>query len=172
MYCKHELFLSNLKKAEEIEEEKVASIKDNSSLIECHICMESYSFDFMVPCLGEPTMHFFCKTCFHSNATITNTRPVTSIVCPVPKCNSNFSTHTARNNISKWEALQLQMKQDDIDERVALAGIAQLHCRCGTVAVVRQEDVGNGIVSCMCGKNYCVKCKKDIIYFNYFMLFA
>ena len=38
------------------------------------------------------------------------------------------------------------------------SGVAQLHCPCGIVAVVRKEDVGNGIVSCMCGKCYCVKC--------------
>ena len=158
-YCQHELFVKELQITETNEEQKASLIKDKQALVECCICMERYCFDFIVPCLGDPTMHFFCKSCFHSNATITNTRPVASIVCPVPKCNHMFSTQDARNGISKWDALQLQMKQDEIDARVALAGEAQLHCKCGTVAVVRKEDVGNGIVSCMCGKNYCVKCK-------------
>jgi hypothetical protein len=184
--------------------------------VECCICSDQFCFDFIVPCLGDPTMHFFCKTCFHSNATITNTRPIASIICPVrcarliiahtifcffclsllakafgffshfltsiffffslslsrsltlsltlfpcgqvPKCGSLFATQDARRGVSRWEALQLQIKQDDIDSRVALAGVAQLHCPCGTVAVVRKEDVGNGIVLCMCGKCYCVKC--------------
>ena len=159
MYCQHELFVKELQITETNEERKASLIKDKKALVECCICMERYCFDFIVPCLGDPTMHFFCKSCFHSNATITNTRPVASIVCPVPKCNHMFSTQDARNGISKWDALQLQMKQDEIDARVALAGEAQLHCKCGTVAVVRKEDVGNGIVSCMCGKKYCVKCK-------------
>jgi hypothetical protein len=158
MYCKHDEFLTNLQLAEEEAERTALATKDKRSMVECCICAESYAFDFIVPCLGDPTMHFLCKICFHSNATITNTRPIASIICPVPKCGTLFATQDARNSVSEWEALQLQMKQDDIDSRVALAGVAQLHCPCGTVAVIRKEDVGNGIVNCNCGKSYCVKC--------------
>ena len=42
--------------------------------------------------------------------------------------------------------------------KVALAGVAQLHCECGIVGVVRKEDQGNGIISCQCGRKYCVNC--------------
>ena len=55
--------------------------------------------------------------------------------------------------------VRLQLKQNEIDVRVALAGVAQLHCKCGIIGVVRAEDIGNGIIVCpSCKNSYCVKC--------------
>ena len=43
-------------------------------------------------------------------------------------------------------------------QRVALAAKAVMHCGCGAVAVVCEEDFGNGVVSCPgCGEAYCAK---------------
>ena len=123
MVCEHHVFLSDLKAAAEKAEQISENTKNKSSMIECCICSEPYQGDFVIPCNSESEMHFVCKECFHSYATITNTRPVTSsIKCPVPECGSVFSTLHARENVSKWEALELQMKQDEISVKVALAG--------------------------------------------------
>ncbi len=170
MFCEHFEFLSALQKTadrldKEAEERESSSSSSSSSSsaatvsgFACIVCADEYPISFSIPCNGDE-MHFLCRMCFRSNATITNENPITSVRCPVPKCGALFGTHVARSGVSKWDAFQLQLKNDEVDQRVAMAAVAQLHCPCGTVAVVDKEDAGNGIVMCPgCAKSYCIKC--------------
>jgi ariadne-1 len=168
MFCEHFAFLSALQKTanrheKEADKRESSSSSSSSSAASsagfaCVVCADEYPISFSIPCNGDE-MHFLCRVCFHSNATITNEKPITSVACPMPKCGALFGTHVARTGVSAWEAFQLQLKNDEVDQRVAMAAVAQLHCPCGTVAVVAKEDVGNGIVVCPgCIKSYCIKC--------------
>ena len=55
-------------------------------------------------------------------------------------------------------------RENSRDRRVALAAKAVLHCECGVVAIITEEDMGNGRVTCPgndCNKRYCCKCGND-----------
>ncbi len=159
LFCEHDEFLEALGRAERRAERQAENAKFAGATMPCCVCAEDLPLEFLVAC-GGAVCHFLCRVCFHSNATITNTRPVTSIACPIPACGALFATADARANLSGWEALELQNRQDTVDARVALArAVAHLHCPCGTVAVVAKEDAGNGVVACPgCAKAYCIKC--------------
>lgn len=131
----------------------------------CSICADTYDATYMVPCSGEDELHFFCKSCFVSYATVTvQSGPVQSLVCPMPDCDSLFATADANANLSEWDKLMIEHRETSRDRRVALAAEAVLHCECGAVAIITKNDVGNGRIVCpgaSCGKRYCCKCGND-----------
>ena len=114
-------------------------------------------------CSGEPEIHFFCKSCFHSYVTVTvESGPIGSVCCPLPDCKSLFSVYDTKSNLSLWDALMIDHRETNRDRRVALAAECVLHCECGAVAIITKEDIGNGRIQCPgCHKRYCCKCGND-----------
>ena len=137
---------------------------DRGDGLTCSVCCDSYNPEDTVPCSGDE-LHFFCKSCFSSYATVTvQSGPIQSIKCPMPGCDSLFATADAKSNLSAWDLLMIEHRETARDRRVALAAKAVLHCECGAVAIITEEDVGNGRVTCPgegCGKRYCCKCGND-----------
>mmetsp|Transcript_17079 Transcript_17079/g.37225 ORF Transcript_17079/g.37225 Transcript_17079/m.37225 type:complete len:401 (+) Transcript_17079:283-1485(+) len=131
----------------------------------CSVCADEFDPTNTVPCMGEDELHFFCKSCFSSYATVTvQSGPIQSIACPVPGCRSLFSTADAKSILSDWDLLMIEHREESRNRRVALAAKAVLHCECGAVGIITEEDVGNGRVVCPgdgCGGRYCCKCGND-----------
>lgn len=140
--------------------ENDSSRKD--SALTCSVCADAFDPSNVVPCSSETELHFFCKPCFVSYATITvQAGPIQGIVCPMPKCNSVFATSDVKGTLSDWDVLMIERRESSRDRRVALAGKAVLHCECGAVGIVTESDIGNGRVLCpgeTCGRCYCCKC--------------
>lgn len=136
-----------------------------SGALTCSVCSDDFEPSDAVPCSGENELHFFCKPCFVSYATVTvQAGPIQSIVCPIPGCGSLFATAAATSNLCAWDRLLIEQRETRRDRRVALAAKAVLHCACGAVAVITDEDVGNGRIACPgpdCGRRYCCKCGND-----------
>ena len=145
--------------------EPIASDSSGVGALTCSICSDDFDPSNTVPCSGEKELHFFCKRCFTSYATVTvESGPIQSISCPVPSCGSLFATADAKENLSEWDLLMIEHRETSRDRRVALAAKAVLHCECGQVAIITEDDVGNGRVTCPgnnCGKRYCCKCGND-----------
>ena len=146
--------------------ESIETISDGSGDgLACSVCCDAFNPEDTVPCSGETELHFFCKSCFSSYATVTvQSGPIQSIACPVPECDSLFATADAKANLSAWDLLMIEHRETSRDRRVALAAKAVLHCECGAVAIITEEDIGNGRVTCPgegCGKRYCCKCGND-----------
>jgi hypothetical protein len=137
------------------------------SAITCSICSDDFDLSNTVPCSSEKTIHFFCKSCFESYVTVTvESGPIHSICCPIPDCKSSFSVADAKSNLSSWDLLMIEYRETNRDRRVALAAKAVLHCECGAVGIITENDIGNGRIICpnnphSCNKVYCCKCGND-----------
>lgn len=142
--------------------ESIEAISDDGGDgLTCSVCCDTFKPEDTVPCSGDE-LHFFCKSCFSSYATVTvQSGPIQSIKSPIPGCDSLFATADAKANLSAWDLLMIEHRETSRDRRVCLAAKAVLHCECGAVAIITEEDVGNGRVACPgegCGKRYCCKC--------------
>jgi hypothetical protein len=141
---------------------------NGDSAITCSICSDDFDLSNTVPCSSEKTIHFLCKSCFESYVTVTvESGPIHSICCPIPDCKSLFSVADAKSNLSSWDLLMIEYRETNRDRRVALAAKAVLHCECGAVGIITENDIGNGRIICPnnphngCNKIYCCKCGND-----------
>eukprot|EP00956_Cyclotella_meneghiniana_P025600 scaffold53671_cov65-Cyclotella_meneghiniana.AAC.1 len=134
---------------------------ESEGSLTCCICSDYFDAGDTVACSGED-IHFFCKPCLSSYCTVTlESGRLESIKCPLPNCKSLFATQDVKAVLSKYDILKIEHREDSRDRRVALAAKAILHCECGVVAIVTDEDLGDGRVVCpgsKCGKHYCAKC--------------
>ena len=145
----------------------IEPIPDSSSpgSLSCSICADDFDAKDTVACCGESDIHFFCKPCLSSFVTVTvQSGPIQSMSCPMPECQALFATHDIKSVLSEYEILQIEYREDSRDRRVALAAKAMLHCECGIVAIVTDEDMGDGRIACPgkeCGRRFCAKCGND-----------
>ncbi|KAL9186727.1 hypothetical protein ACHAXT_005965 [Thalassiosira profunda] len=141
--------------------EAVQSTESQSGLT-CGVCADDFDAGDTVACNGEEDIHFYCKQCLASYCTMTvQSGAVSGMECPMPNCNALFATHDIKSTLSDWDILTIERREDSRDRRVAMAAKAMLHCECGMVAVVTEEDMGDGRVACPgedCGRRYCAKC--------------
>eukprot|EP00122_Pirum_gemmata_P014008 Pgem_evm1s13049 len=95
-------------------------------------------------------IHFFCKPCFSSYITQTVADKAGSTLNSVqcPSCPAFFNVYDVRNNISEWDAAKFDNREETRNKKVALAAKAVLYCECGNVAVISEEDFGNGLIVC------------------------
>lgn len=128
---------------------------ESQGSLTCCICSDDFDAGDTVACSGED-IHFFCKPCLLSYCTVTlESGRLESIKCPLPNCKSLFATQDIKAVLSKYDILKIEHREDSRDRRVALAAKAILHCECGVVAIVTDEDLGDGRVVCpgsQCGK--------------------
>ena len=129
--------------------------------LECQICYETFNVSDIVPCQGNP-IHFFCCICFHRYATETvKSGGIAGMPCADPTCPATFATPTVQSNVSKWEILRMKDREDEINTKVALAAKSVLKCTCGAVAIVMEDDIGDGCITCPgpdCTLQFCAKC--------------
>jgi hypothetical protein len=144
--------------------EAIEPVTDSDSTLSCCICSDEFEAKDTVACCGED-IHFYCKPCLASYCTVTvQSGPVQSMSCPMPDCKSLFATHDIKSILSKYDILNIEHRENSRDRRVALAAKAMLHCECGMVAIITEEDMGNGRIECPgdgCGKRFCAKCGND-----------
>ena len=136
-----------------------------SSSLACSICADDFESSDIVACSGNDDIHFFCKPCLYSYCTVTvQSGPVQSMCCPMPSCQSLFATHDVQSTLSDWDILMIENREDSRDRRVAMVGKAILHCECGVVAIIAENDMGDGRITCPgagCARRYCAKCGND-----------
>lgn len=126
--------------------------------VECNVCFERFNVDATLHCV-KSERDTICRHCFvHYAREKAGTETLESLPCVV--CKAGYDRLVAQVYLPPDVFEQLQHNGTALDQRVALASDvkAVLYCQCGTVAVVESKDVGNGIVTCVCGINYCVKC--------------
>ena len=162
---RHKYILDNIEPIDVDDDNNTGNV---DSAITCSICSDDFDLSNTVPCSSEKTIHFFCKSCFESYVTVTvESGPIHSICCPIPDCKSLFSVADAKSNLSSWDLLMIEYRETNRDRRVALAAKAVLHCECGAVGIITENDIGNGRISCPnnphngCNKIYCCKCGND-----------
>lgn len=135
---------------------------ESSESLTCCICSDDFDAGDTVACGGDDDIHFFCKPCLSSYCTVTlESGAIQSIPCAIPSCKSLFATHDIKSVLSDFDILKIEHREDSRDRRVALAAKAILHCECGVVAIVTEEDLGNGRIVCPgngCGRRFCAKC--------------
>ena len=138
--------------------------KEGDDCITCSICADTFDPQHTVACTGDD-LHFFCKPCMEGYCTLTVQKgAIQSMPCPVPGCESLFATQDVKSTLSSWDVLRIERREDAINRRVATAAKAMLHCECGVVAIITEEDMGDGRVTCPgagCGRRYCAKCGND-----------
>jgi hypothetical protein len=118
----------------------------------CLVCSDSFSFADGLLCNSDESMHFLCRSCLNGYITKTlQSGSVSSTRCPDPSCTALFATADARSALSSWDALEIERREEERNRRVAMAAKATLHCVCGVVAIVTEEDMGNGTVSSCSG---------------------
>jgi hypothetical protein len=163
---RHKSILDNIEPIDDDDDDNKTGNGD--SAITCSICSDDFDLSNTVPCSSEKTIHFFCKNCFESYVTVTvESGPIHSICCPIPDCKSLFSVADAKSNLSSWDLLMIEHRETNRDRRVALAAKAVLHCECGAVGIITENDIGNGRIICPnnphngCNKVYCCKCGND-----------
>jgi ariadne-1 len=83
---------------------------------------------------------------------------VASIPCFHPDCEAYMKTGDVRKALCDWDMETLEKKSEEKNMTVLLAAKAQLFCQCGAVAVIMEEDVGSGVVVCLCTRQYCIGC--------------
>lgn len=129
--------------------------------IECPVCCEAFRIEDTVHCEGNP-IHLFCRVCFHRYATETvQAGDVAGMPCADANCQATFSTPTVKANLSKWELLRQRDREQERNQKVALAAKSVLNCTCGAVGIVTEEDVGDGCIQCPgdgCDKQFCALC--------------
>lgn len=132
--------------------------------LSCSICADDFDAGDTVACGGED-IHFYCRPCLHSYCTLTvESGPIQTMTCPLPSCKSLFATGDIKSTLSEWDVLMIEHREESRDRRVAMAAKAMLHCECGVVAVITEEDMGDGRITCPgegCGKRFCAKCGND-----------
>ncbi|KAL7536889.1 hypothetical protein ACHAWF_005594 [Thalassiosira exigua] len=137
---------------------------ESQSGLTCSICSDDFDPSDTVVCTGE-NIHFYCRPCLNQYCTVTvQSGPIQSMVCPMPSCKSLFATDDIRSTLSRYDILMIEHREEGRDRRVALAAKAMLHCECGTVAIVTEEDMGDGRIACPgigCGRRYCAKCGNE-----------
>jgi hypothetical protein len=130
----------------------------------CCICSDDFDAGDTVACGGDD-IHFFCKSCLSSYCTLTlESGPIQSIKCAMPDCKALFATHDIKSILSEYDILKIEHREECRDRRVAMAAKAMLHCECGVVAIVTEEDMGDGRIACPgsgCGRRFCAKCGND-----------
>jgi len=130
----------------------------------CCICSDDFDAGHTVACSGDD-IHFFCKPCLSSYCTLTlESGPIQSITCAIPDCKALFATHDIKSILSDYDILRIEHREDSRDRRVAMAAKAMLHCECGVVAIVTEEDMGDGRIACPgsgCGRRFCAKCGNE-----------
>ena len=138
--------------------------KEGDDCITCSICADTFDPQHTVACTGDE-LHFFCKPCLEGYCTLTVQKgAIQSMPCPMPSCESLFATQDVKSTLSSWDVLRIERREDAINRRVATAAKAMLHCECGVVAIITEEDMGDGRVTCPgagCGRRYCAKCGND-----------
>mmetsp|Transcript_4083 Transcript_4083/g.6396 ORF Transcript_4083/g.6396 Transcript_4083/m.6396 type:complete len:565 (-) Transcript_4083:47-1741(-) len=143
--------------------EAIAESSSKEGGLTCSICADEFDPEHTVACNGDDDIHFFCKPCLESYCTVTvQSGPIQSIECPIPNCQSLFATNDIKTTLSSWDRLKIEHREETVNRRVAVAAKAVLHCECGLVAIVAEEDLGDGRVTCPdCTKRYCVKCGNE-----------
>ena len=130
----------------------------------CCICSDDFDAGDTVACSGDD-IHFFCKSCLSSYCTLTlESGPIQSIKCAMPDCKALFATHDIKSILSEYDILKIEHREESRDRRVAMAAKAMLHCECGVVAIVTEEDMGDGRIACPgsgCGRRFCAKCGNE-----------
>ena len=138
--------------------------KESPDSLTCSICAEDFDGGDTVACNGDE-IHFFCKPCLSSYCTLTlESGPIQSITCAIPNCKALFATPDIKSVLSEYDVLRIEHREDSRDRRVAMSAKAMLHCECGVVAIVTDEDMGDGRITCPgigCGRRFCAKCGNE-----------
>jgi len=142
----------------------IKPITESPGSLTCCICSDDFDAGDTVACSGDD-IHFFCKPCLSSYCTVTlESGPIQSITCAIPNCKALFATHDIKSILSEYDMLRIEHREDSRDRRVAMAAKAMLHCECGVVAIVKEEDMGDGRIACPgsgCGRRFCAKCGNE-----------
>lgn len=137
---------------------------ESPTCLTCCVCSDAFNAEDTVACSGED-IHFFCKPCLSSYCTVTlQSGSIQSVPCAMPDCKSLFATHDIKSVLSDFDILKIEHREESRDRRVALAAKAILHCECGVVAIVTEEDLGDGRITCPgdgCGRRFCAKCGNE-----------
>ena len=137
--------------------ERCAPTNDNDGK-KCNVCFEDFKLEETLHCLQDQE-HTICRKCFFEYCKANeNTYSPETLPCVV--CKKGYDRIVLQANLPADTFEKMQESQLQIDKKVALGSNvkAVLYCECMTVAVVEQKDVGNGIVTCICGKVYCINC--------------
>lgn len=132
---------------------------DDTKVPTCVICFNSFAPKDVVFCPNIKESHPVCIGCM--NRYCLETLPsVTLTAIPCPQCNVCYPKYAITSCLCEWDILVFEQKESNVNCRVALnKDVAMvLYCECGVVAVVEEKDKGSGIITCLCGRAYCIKC--------------
>lgn len=129
----------------------------------CTICMDEFDKRFMIGCAAEDDCHFTCADCFR-NYCRENVKSAMADQIKCTSCERRYPAYRVRCIVPAEELDHLVRKAIQMDVKVALGAgdvVAKLSCKvdkCGTVAVVMRDQIGDGTLTCLCNAVYCLKC--------------
>jgi hypothetical protein len=130
----------------------------------CCVCSDALNAEDTVACTRD-IIHFFCKPCLSGYCTVTlQSGSIQSVPCAIPDCRSLFATHDIKSVLSDFDILKIEHREESRDRRVALAAKAILHSECGLLAIVTEDDLGDGHITCPgdgCNQRFCAKCGNE-----------
>lgn len=126
--------------------------------LECQICFENRRPEDTLHCRVTES-HTVCRACFYryckENVGITHRNLIKCIMC-----SGMYDPLVVEINLPEVFLTTMEAKQRAQDYKVATQGrvAATLYCECGTVGIIEESDVGNNMVTCTCGRTYCILC--------------
>lgn len=123
----------------------------------CCICFDGFDAALATVSCGD---HATCLACFEQYCVESvGAASADSVKCP--SCPRRFPAGSVRAALPPLSLERMEAKGRALDARVALGAgdvVAKLFCECGVVGFVEREQVGDGVVTCLCGSGYCLKC--------------
>jgi hypothetical protein len=135
--------------------------------MECPVCCERYHIKDHVFCGSDEDMHVLCRPCMNRYVTENVlTGGITSVPCVHPSCKALFPAATVRTNLSDWDQMRREEREEDRNSKVALAAKAVLSCLCGAVGIIEDDGSYKSTRSVACpGKDcslvFCIDCGNE-----------
>lgn len=143
--------------------DNIETVNDNDSNgMDCPICCDRFQVSDIAFCNAT---HYLCRRCLcrYTSETI-QVGGIADVPCADPSCKAKYPMATIEANLSEWDKLRMQEREDARNTKVALAAKAVLSCQCGAVGIIEENDTGDSRIECpgrKCTLVFCIECGNE-----------